>query len=105
MLRDCVNKRVAIVMMTKGSSRQFNWAIVTGIIRTSGASLILDRGPKWPSLAVDEELLQRFKPPPKFMRHMFRDAELILAVGVSRLPADADCVIPLWLDVGEPSLN
>jgi len=105
MLRDCVDKRVAIVMMTKASPRRFNLAVMKGTVRSRGASLILERGPRWRSLTLDEDLLERFRPPPTFMRHMFHDAELILIVGVSRLPTDADCVIPFWLDPGEPSRN
>lgn len=105
MLRDCVDKRVAIVMMTRTSSRRFNLAVMTGTVRSSGASLILERGPRWRSLTLDEDLLERFRPPPRFMRHMFHGAELILVVGVSRLPTDADFVVPFWLDAGEPSRN
>jgi hypothetical protein len=105
MLRDWVDKRVAILLLTKEASRRFDLAVITGTVRSHGAGLILDRGPRWRSLTLDEDLLERFRPPPEFMRHMFHDAELILAVGVSRLPTDADCVIPFWLDVGEPSMN
>jgi len=104
-LRDWVDKRVAIVMVSKDVSRRLDLAVITGTVRSDGAKLILDRGPRWRSLTLDEDLLERFRPPPRFMRNMFHDAELILAVGVSRLPTDADCVIPFWLDVGKPSRN
>ena len=80
-------------------------AAIIGTVRSIGDQFVLDRGASRPPLDLDEGLLERFREPPFFMRHMFADAELMLSVEVSRLPADADFVLPFSFGPVEPCRN
>jgi hypothetical protein len=105
MMREMEGKRVALWITRRAPARGVEMAVIGGTIRIAGGVLVLDRGPSQHPMVLDDELLERFREPPVFMRALFGDAELVLPVSVSRIPADADYVIPFWYGSVKPNRN
>jgi len=104
-IREMEGKRAAILLLRWSSTQRLDVGAIVGTVRSVGGQFVLDRGVSRPALDLDEGLLERFREPPFFMRQLFADAELLLSVGVSRLPADADFVIPFSFGFVEPCRN
>ena len=105
MMREMEGKRVALWMTRRAPAHGVEMAVIVGTVRIAASVLVLDRGPSQRLMVLDDELLERFHEPPVFMRALFRDAALVLPVSVSRIPADADYVIPFWYGSVKPSEN
>jgi hypothetical protein len=86
---DYAGKKLAVLVMGTDDNGEEEWVTYFGTAVYDGTTLFMDRV-KDPPFEIRAEWLDRIEPVPDTVRHILKNADLLLRLTCGPLPPDAD---------------